>query len=99
MIRNYEMMIIVNTDLSEEDINKTIDGATNLIKENNGEILDIDKWGKRHLAYPINKKKDAYYYIVYFQIDSEKIIELEKKYKLMENILRYLILIPKKRRK
>ncbi|RLC48119.1 MAG: 30S ribosomal protein S6, partial [Candidatus Cloacimonadota bacterium] len=45
--------------------------------------------------YPINKKKEAYYYIIYFQIDSEKIIELEKKYKLMENILRYLILISK----
>ncbi|RLC48399.1 MAG: 30S ribosomal protein S6 [Candidatus Cloacimonadota bacterium] len=94
-MRNYEMMIIINTDLSEEDIDKTIDGVTNLIKENNGKISDIDRWGKRHLAYPINKKKEAYYYIIYFQIDSEKIIELEKKYKLMENILRYLILISK----
>ena len=58
----------VNVDFVQEslaDIDKTIDGVTNLIKENTGEISDIDRWGKRHLAYPINKKKDAYYYIIY----------------------------------
>ncbi len=96
MVRNYEIMVVINPDLSEDEVKKTTDNVVNIIKDNNGELIDIDRWGKRRLAYPINKKKEAYYYVIYFKLDSEKIIELEKKYKLMENILRHLIIITKK---
>ncbi len=91
-MNSYESMIIFNPELKEDDLNSENDKILELIRNLGGEVLKTDIWGKRSLAYEMNKKREGYYYINYFRIDTEKITDLENSYKLNDNILRYNIL-------
>ena len=96
MIREYETTFIVDSLLPEEQINTTIDKIKDFIEKNSGKISQIDRWGKRRLAYEIAKKQYGYYVYIRFQYDGDLIKELEREYKLDDSILRYLtVLIPK----
>ena len=63
MANNYEVLFIINPTLAEDEIKAAQDKFINLIKEN-GEIQEINEWGKRRLAYPINDIQDGYYVLV-----------------------------------
>ncbi len=96
MIREYETTFIVDSLLPEEQINATIDKVKGIIEKNGGKIEQIDRWGKRRLAYEIAKKQYGYYVYIRFQYDGSLVKELEREYKLDDSILRYLtVLIPK----
>jgi small subunit ribosomal protein S6 len=96
MIREYETTFIVDSLLPEEQINATIDKIKDFIEKNGGKIRQIDRWGKRRLAYEIAKKQYGYYVYIRFQYEGALIKELEREYKLDESIIRYLtVLIPK----
>ncbi len=88
----YESMIVINPDLSEEELNTENEKILNLIQSRAGEVIKTDNWGKRMLAYEIKKKREGYYLINYFLIGTEGIAQLENHYKLNENILRYNLL-------
>lgn len=91
-MNNYESMIVLYPELSEEDVTKELEKILDLIKGLGGEILKTDSWGKRTLCYEISKKKEGYYFINYFRLDAKKIPELENQYKLNEKLLRYNLL-------
>jgi small subunit ribosomal protein S6 len=96
MIREYETTFIVDSLLPEEQINATIDKIKDFIEKNGGKIGQIDRWGKRRLAYEIAKKQYGYYVYIRFQYEGDLIKELEREYKLDDSIIRYLtVLIPK----
>jgi len=89
MTKQYESMIILEPGLSMEEVQKENERIINLIKDNGGEVTKTDSWGKRFLAYPIQKKSEGYYLINYFSLDSLKVLQLEKFYKLNEKIIRF----------
>jgi small subunit ribosomal protein S6 len=91
-VNTYESMIILNPDFTEEELQAENEKILSLIKSLGGEFLKTDDWGKRTLAYEIKKKREGYYLINYFRLDTKKITELENQYKLNENILRYNLL-------
>lgn len=90
--RHYESTIIVNGALEEEPIAQVVTRTTEFITRNGGVILEADHWGRRRLAYPINKKNNGYY--VQFQIDgpAELVGLLDRFYQLEEHIIRHLTL-------
>lgn len=88
--RLYEGMYIVNTNLSEDARKKAIEKITKSIEEKNGEIHIIHEMGKRRLAYEIEKKREGFYYVIYFSIASKQMIELTKEYQLHEDLIRYM---------
>lgn len=87
----YETLFIINPDLEESEISKTIDLVQEIITVGSGNILKVDKWGKRQLAYQIQKKREGYYVIIYFQGPPTLIDELNRRYKLTDPIMRYLV--------
>jgi small subunit ribosomal protein S6 len=91
-VNTYETLFIVNPELEEGEIEKTIDFVQEVITAGGGTILKIDKWGRRQLAYEIQKKREGYYVILYFQAPPTLITELNRRYKLTDTIMRYLIL-------
>jgi small subunit ribosomal protein S6 len=91
-MRSYETMYILSPDLSEEERKGLIERFKNLIIENGGEITNFDEWGKRKLAYPIDKKPEGYYVLMNFNSDSRVSRELERVYKITDGVLRYLII-------
>ncbi|MBQ7152754.1 MAG: 30S ribosomal protein S6 [Clostridia bacterium] len=86
----YECLFVVDVE-NETVMKATMDKFTTLIA-NNAEVVDIDEWGKRRLAYPINDKPEGYYVVVYFKSEPDFPAELERLLNIDENIMRSLTL-------
>jgi small subunit ribosomal protein S6 len=91
-IRHYETMFIIKPTLSDEEITNQIDTVKSNIEKNGGEIVSVDDMGVKSLAYEIQRNKRGYYYVIYFKAPSESIIELERTYRINENILRFIFI-------
>ena len=87
---NYESAIIINAAIEEDQIEATIKRIEDLIRINGGEIIDIDKWGRKRLAYSVNKTKSGYYVIIRFSALTELVFKLERMFQLDDYIFRYL---------
>lgn len=88
--RNYESVVLINAALEDEQIEATISRILEVLTTNGGEIVEIDKWGRKRLAYPIKKAKSGYYLILRFKAPTQLITTLERNYRLDENIIRYI---------
>lgn len=91
MINKYELMVILKP-LLPEDIRSGIQKRIEkYVKENNGEISATDVWGKRHLAYPIKKHEEGYYIVYNLTLNSESSDKFQRELKLMNDILRFIL--------
>lgn len=90
-IGSYETMFIVNPQLSEDDTKAIVEKFTALMAEN-GEIEQVNEWGKRRLAYPINDLMEGYYVLVNHKADTQFIKELTRLFNINENIMRSMII-------
>lgn len=88
--QHYETIFIVNASLDDPQIEVIIAKVQEQITRYGGEIVSTDKWGRKRLTYPIQKKNNGYYTLIEFQGPGSSIQQLEKFYKLDENIIRYL---------
>lgn len=88
--RNYESVVLINAALEDEQIEATISRILEVITTNGGEIVEVDKWGRKRLAYPIKKAKSGYYLVLRFKAPTQLITTLERNYRLDENIIRYI---------
>ena len=89
-MKRYEVVVIVKSDLIEEDIIALIDRCQAIITDRKGVIAKVDKWGKRRLAYEINKQKDGYYFLIDFAGDGPIVAELERNLKIDDRILKFM---------
>lgn len=90
-MNQYEAMYIINANVEEEPRKALIEKFSSLITANGGEIENVDEWGKRRLAYPINDLVDGYYVLAHFSAPAELPRELERNFQITEEILRYLV--------
>lgn len=93
MLRKYESMLVIEPTISEEMANAEIEKVQKFIKENGGEVLKVDNWGKRNLAYEIKKFREGYMCVFYFNFDADNVLEYERIVKLNEKIIRNNILV------
>jgi len=89
-LKRYEVVVIVKSDLTEENITALIDRFQAIITDRKGVIAKVDKWGKRRLAYEINKQKDAFYFLIDFAGDGPIVAELERNFKIDDRILKFM---------
>lgn len=88
--RTYESAVLLNAALEDEQIQSIISRIKELITTNGGEITEVEDWGRKRLAYMVNKNKIGYYTIFRFTAGPDLISKLERFYKLDESVLRYL---------
>jgi small subunit ribosomal protein S6 len=91
MINKYETIFIVKPELSEEDTKSLIEKIKTTI-ESSAQLENIDEWGKRKLAYPIDKYNEGYYVLANFSADSSFPQELERIYKITDGIIKDIII-------
>jgi small subunit ribosomal protein S6 len=89
-LKRYEVIVIVKSDLTEEDIIALIERCQAIITDRKGVIAKVDKWGKRRLAYEINKQKDGFYFLIDFAGDGPIVAELERNFKIDDRILKFM---------
>ncbi len=92
IFNTYELTYLVNAVLSEDQARQLADRYTGYIEENGGKILQSEFWGSRRLAYPISKKRNAFYFNVFFQAPGRLIGRLERALEIEDDVLRYLTL-------
>lgn len=90
-MRAYEAMYIIRPDFDEEKTKATIDKYSSLIQNNGGELVKVDLWGKRRLAYELKKFREGYYVLVNFNGAPQTPAELERNFKISDDVIRYLI--------
>ncbi len=90
-MRNYETLLILDPDIAEEDIDKEIEKIKGYVEESDGNIVELDKWGVRRLAYAIRKKRQGFYVLIKFAANPPSIQGVDSSFKLDESILRYII--------
>jgi small subunit ribosomal protein S6 len=91
-MRPYETMIVFDTTVDAQAIQIALDRALETIRANDGTPGNIDRWGKRPLAYEINKKKEGYYVLVEFSGESSTVDELHRILTLSDEVLRFKVL-------
>ena len=89
-MNKYELALVLNPTLDEETKAAEMTKVQELIARFGGTIEKIDDWGKRRLAYEIQKMKEAYYYFIHFESDATVPGEVEERIRIMDNVLRYL---------
>ncbi len=89
-MKRYEIVAIVRSDLAEDDLTAIIERSQTIITDRNGIIAKVDKWGKRRLAYEINKQKDGFYFLIDFAGDGPIVAEIERNFKIDDRILKFM---------
>ncbi len=86
----YEITLVLDPQLEQNKIDEIVQKTESLIIDSKGEIVKIDNWGKRRLAYEINRKQYGFYVHFLFRISGELIEKIERDFKLNDSILRFL---------
>lgn len=89
-MEKYEVALVVDAKVDEEVRQNTLETVKNYISRFGGTVTSVDEWGKKKLAYEIQKKTEGYYYFIYFESESETPGQLEQRLRIMDNVLRYL---------
>ena len=90
--RKYEIGFIINPDATEDDVKKIIDSIVAIIKKADGSIENIDEWGRRKLAYPIEKHHEGIYVFINTDVVGSVFFDLERRLKLSEKVMRFIVL-------
>ncbi len=89
-MHKYELAVVLSTKLEDEAREDALEKVKALVERFGGVISDIDEWGKKKLAYEIQKMKEGYYYFIHFEAPADCPAEIEQRIRIMEPVIRYL---------
>jgi len=89
-MNQYELALVVNAKIEDETRLATLEATKELVTRFGGNITNVEDWGKKRLAYEIQKMKEGFYYFIHFDADSTVPNEIEQRIRIMENVIRYL---------
>ncbi|MCR5676032.1 MAG: 30S ribosomal protein S6 [Lachnospiraceae bacterium] len=89
-MNKYELAVVVNAKLDDEAKNAVVDKAKALIERFGGQITEVDDWGKKKLAYEIDKMTEGFYVFIRFDAEPTAPAEIEKRMRIADNVIRYL---------
>ena len=89
-MNKYELALVVNAKIEDEARAATVEKAKEYITRFGGTVTEVEDWGKKKLAYEIQKMKEAYYYFIHFESDATTPGEIEQRIRIMDNVIRYL---------
>jgi len=90
-LRRYELMLVIRPDVADDKSQALVDRTTRGIVASGGQIIKVAPWGRRRLAYPIDRHREGSYHIILFEAPSEAIVELEHTLLITEEVLRHLV--------
>lgn len=88
MSRHYEVMVILDPSLDERTVPTTLENYLNVIRESGGNVENVDIWGRRRLAYEINKQAEGIYAVLDLQSEPDAVKEMDRQLSLQETVLR-----------
>jgi small subunit ribosomal protein S6 len=90
-VRSYELVFIVHPEVDGDDLTAVVETVQDLVKRGGGEVTQVEPWGLRRLAYPIQKQWEGQYVLMQFELEPRSVAELERGLGLTEQVMRHLI--------
>ena len=90
-MHNYELALVVTTKIEDDQRAAVVDRAKEYIARYGGKVTDVEEWGKQRLAYEIQKMNEGFFYSIQFDADSEAPAQIESQVRIMDHVLRFLI--------
>ena len=90
-MRRYELMLVIRPDVADDKSQALVDRTTRGISAAGGQVVKVAPWGRRRLAYPIDRHREGSYHIILFEAPSDSIVELEHTLLITEEVLRHLV--------
>ena len=87
----YELALVVSAKIEDDERAAVVDKAKSYIERFGGTIVNVDDWGKKRLAYDVQKMKEAFYYFIQFEAETTAPIEIENRVRIMDNVIRFLV--------
>ena len=90
-MHKYELAVVVSAAIEDDERAAVVEKCKALIERFGGQVTNVDDWGKKRLAYEVQKMKEAFYYFIAFDAEPTVPAEIESRVRLMENVVRYLV--------
>lgn len=91
-VRHYEVMIILDSKQDERTVAPSLDKFLEVVRKENGKVEKVDVWGKKRLAYPIDKKEEGIYAVINLECEADTVKELDRVLNLNDNVVRTKVL-------
>lgn len=92
-MRRYELMLLLSPDLEDDKLQAAVEKVTRAIVNAGGSLSKVSPWGKRRLAYDIQRHRDASYFLIHFDVEPSAVREIERGMLISEEILRHLVTV------
>ena len=89
-MNKYELAVVVSAKIEDDERAAVVDKCKALIERFGGTITEVDEWGKKRLAYEIQKRKEGFYYFIQFEAETSAPAEIESRIRIMDGVIRYL---------
>jgi len=99
MKRNYELVVILSSEIKAEEQEETVSRIKKIISNVKGELSSTKDWGKKEFAYPINKKTSGVYLLFEYEAEPQTVFSVKQKLQLEEKIIRYLLTVVEEKAK
>ena len=90
-MNKYELAFVVSAKIEDDARTATVEKAKEYITRAGGTVTEVEEWGKKKLAYEIQKMHEGFYYFIQFEADAQCPAEVERHVRIMDNVLRYLV--------
>ncbi len=87
----YELCVVLNAKIEDEERASVLEKIKGYVTRFGGTITNVDEWGKKRLAYEVQKMKEGYYYFIQFDAGTDAPREIENRIRIMENVMRFLV--------
>jgi small subunit ribosomal protein S6 len=91
-LHEYELVVVMNSEIAEEDVPAALDRVTAAVTSRGGEVVEVAPWGRRKLAYPINRHLEGNYVVTQIRLDPARAHELESGFAISDDIIRHLLI-------
>ncbi len=89
-MNKYELCVVVSAKLEDEARAELVERIKDMIAKQEANVTDVDEWGKKRLAYEIEKMHEAFYYFIHFEAEPTAPAQIESRMRIMDGVLRYL---------
>jgi small subunit ribosomal protein S6 len=90
-VRSYELVFIVHPEVDGDDFTAVVERVTSLVERNSGEVTEVNVWGLRRLAYPIQNQWEGQYVLMLLELEPQGVTGLERDLMLVEQVIRHLV--------
>ena len=87
----YELALVVNAKIEDEARESVVEKAKSYVARYGGTVTEVEEWGKKRLAYEVQKMREGFYYFIQFEADATCPAEVERHVRIMDNVMRYLV--------